>query len=94
MWCGTEIPHLIEYQNSSFFVKTQNPLMKTQSKYLEEINRLLADYLLEIEKSDLKPLSAQVYQVQSKNFVRWINGEFTPGEVKKAKKQAQDKPGK
>ncbi len=68
--------------------------MKTQSKYLEEINRLLADYLLEIEKSDLKPLSAQVYQVQSKNFVRWINGEFTPGEVKKAKKLSQEKPGK
>jgi len=89
----TKIVHLIEYQNSYFFVKTQNPLMKTQSKYLEEINRLLADYLLEIEKSDLKPLSAQVYQVQSKNFVRWINGEFTPGEVKKSKK-TQDKPGK
>lgn len=65
--------------------------MKTQSKYLDEINRLLADYLLEIEKSDLKPLSAQVYQVQSKNFVRWINGEFTPGEVKKSKRLNQEK---
>jgi len=91
--CDIEITHLIEHHNRSLFVKTQNPLMKTQSKYLEEINRLLADYLLEIEKSDLKPLSAQVYQVQSKNFVRWINGEFTPGEVKKSKK-TQDKPGK
>jgi hypothetical protein len=57
--------------------------MKTNSIYLEEINRLLAEYLKEVEESDLKPLSAQVYQVQSKNFVRWINGEFTPGEVKK-----------
>ncbi len=94
MHSDTKITHLIEYQNNSLFVKTQNPLMKTQSKYLEEINRLLADYLLEIENSDLKPLSAQVYQVQSKNFVRWINGEFTPGEVKKSKKQTQDKPGK
>ncbi|MCE7070411.1 hypothetical protein LZG74_08865 [Dyadobacter sp. CY327] len=65
--------------------------MRTQSQYLEEINRLLADYLKEIENSDLKPLSAQVYQVQSKNFVRWINGEFTPGEVKKSKRQAQEK---
>ncbi|KAA0992500.1 hypothetical protein [Dyadobacter aurulentus] len=67
--------------------------MKTQSKYLDEINRLLADYLLEIEKSDLKPLSAQVYQVQSKNFVRWINGEFTPGEVKKSKRLLKENPG-
>jgi len=57
--------------------------MKTDSIHIVEINRLLADYLQEIEKSDLKPLSAMVYQVQSKNFVRWINGEFTPGEVKK-----------
>lgn len=65
--------------------------MRTQSKYLDEINRLLADYLLEIEKSDLKPLSAQVYQVQSKNFVRWINGEFTPGEVKKSKRLNQER---
>jgi hypothetical protein len=56
--------------------------MKTESIYLEEINRLLADYLKEIENSKLKPLSAQVYQVQSKNFVRWINDEFVPGEVK------------
>lgn len=65
--------------------------MRTEKQYLEEINRLLADYLQEIENSDLKPLSAQVYQVQSKNFVRWINGEFTPGEVKKSKRQAQEK---
>ncbi|QRR00993.1 hypothetical protein [Dyadobacter sandarakinus] len=61
--------------------------MKTQIKYLEEINRLLADYLSEIERSELKPLSAQVYQVQSKNFVRWISGDFVPGEVKKSQKK-------
>ena len=60
--------------------------MKTKSIYWEEINRLLADYLQEIEQSDLKPLSAQVYQVQSKNFVRWINDDFQPGGVKKGKK--------
>jgi len=64
--------------------------MRTQSQYLQEINRLLADYLQEIQNSDLKPLSAQVYQVQSKNFVRWINGEFTPGDVKRSKKKSQD----
>lgn len=57
--------------------------MKTDPIHLTEINRLLAEYLKEIEESDLKPLSAQVYKVQSKNFVRWVNDEFTPGEVKK-----------
>jgi hypothetical protein len=65
--------------------------MKTQANVVEEINRLLADYLLEIQNSDLKPLSAQVYQVQSKNFVRWIKDEFTPGEVKKSKRVLQEK---
>ena len=63
--------------------------MKTKSIYWEEINRLLADYLREIEQSDLKPLSAQVYQVQSKNFVRWINDDFQPGGVKKGKKDTE-----
>jgi len=63
--------------------------MKTKSIYWEEINRLLADYLREIEQSDLKPLSAQVYQVQSKNFVRWINDDFQPGGVKKGKKETE-----
>ncbi|MCE7041326.1 hypothetical protein [Dyadobacter sp. CY312] len=63
--------------------------MKTDSIHIVEINRLLENYLKEIENSNLKPLSAMVYQVQSKNFVRWINGEFTPGEVKK--KTLQDR---
>ena len=62
--------------------------MKTESVYLEEIKRLLTDYLHEIEKSDLKPLSAQVYQVQSINFVRWIKGEFIPGQTKKLTQRA------
>ncbi len=57
--------------------------MKTDPIHLIEIDRLLEEYLNEIENSDLKPLSAQVYKVQSKNFVRWIHGEFSPGEVKK-----------
>ncbi|CAG5000650.1 hypothetical protein DYBT9275_02505 [Dyadobacter sp. CECT 9275] len=53
--------------------------MRTEEKYLKEINRLLQLYLKEVSESNLKPLSAQMYQTQSINFVRWINGEFTPG---------------
>tara|TARA_R110002124_G_scaffold171335_2_gene339026 strand:+ start:332 stop:529 length:198 start_codon:yes stop_codon:yes gene_type:complete len=53
--------------------------MKTNQVCLSEIERLLKLYLKEIEESNLKPLSAQMYQVQSVNFVRWINGDFTPG---------------
>ncbi len=53
--------------------------MKTNEVTLSEIERLLKLYIKEIEDSSLKPLSAQMYQVQSVNFVRWINDEFTPG---------------
>ena len=60
--------------------------MKTGDVHLKEINRLLSIYIEEIRRSDLKPLSAQVYEVQSKNFVRWINGEFSPGTTVKSKK--------
>ncbi|PWJ58676.1 hypothetical protein CLV98_10341 [Dyadobacter jejuensis] len=53
--------------------------MKTSEKELKEIHRLLQLYLNEIEASNLKPLSAQMYQTQSINFVRWISGDFVPG---------------
>lgn len=53
--------------------------MKTDEKHFEEINRLLKLYLKEVSESNLKPLSAQMYQTQSINFVRWIQGDFTPG---------------
>lgn len=62
--------------------------MKTESIYSKEINRLLAEYLQEVEQSNLKPLSALIYQVQSNNFVRWIHGEFKPGEKKMTNKRS------
>ncbi|WP_025761888.1 hypothetical protein [Dyadobacter tibetensis] len=60
---------------------------KTSESNLKEIDRLLQMYLKEIEESNLKPLSAQMYQTQSINFVRWINGEFTPGGHAKRSKE-------
>lgn len=53
--------------------------MKTNQECMSEIERLLQQYLKEVDDSNLKPLSAQMYKVQSVNFVRWINDEFTPG---------------
>ncbi|WP_221393805.1 hypothetical protein [Dyadobacter sp. NIV53] len=57
--------------------------MKTKNIYVNEINRLLTDYLKEIDQSNLTPLSAKIYQTQSTNFVRWIMGEYKPGSSKK-----------
>jgi hypothetical protein len=53
--------------------------MQTDQNSFTEINRLLEKYMSEIESSDLKPLTANIYLTNAKNFVRWIEGEFTPG---------------
>lgn len=46
--------------------------MRDETDFKIEIDRLLADYIGELDQSNLKPLSAQAYQVQAINFVRWI----------------------
>ncbi|MDQ6481802.1 hypothetical protein [Dyadobacter sp. LHD-138] len=53
--------------------------MQTDQHSFSEINRLLEKYMTEIEASELKPLAANIYLTHAKNFVRWIEGEFTPG---------------
>ena len=57
--------------------------MKESSSFINEIERLLSEYLKEIAASDLKPLTAKVYRTSSVNFVRWIKGEFKPGKPHK-----------
>jgi hypothetical protein len=53
--------------------------MKTKIEYLEEIKRLLKEYLTDVDNSGLSPLSAKIYQTQAVNFVKWIEGGFDPG---------------
>jgi hypothetical protein len=53
--------------------------MKTDSKILDEIKRLHDQYVQEVEFSGIKPLSIEIYKSHSKNFVRWIDGDFIPG---------------
>ncbi|WP_229236103.1 hypothetical protein [Dyadobacter tibetensis] len=52
--------------------------MKTNQKTVEELERLLADYIQVIEASDLRHLSANMYMTQSINFVRWVKGDYVP----------------
>jgi hypothetical protein len=54
-------------------------MMKTDSKILDEIKRLHEQYVQEVEFSGIKPLSIEIYKSHSKNFVRWIDGDFIPG---------------
>ncbi|MBE9461255.1 hypothetical protein ACFP1I_20715 [Dyadobacter subterraneus] len=53
--------------------------MKTDNKTLLEIKRLHEQYVKEVEYSGIKPLSIEIYKSHSKNFVRWIDGDFVPG---------------
>ena len=53
--------------------------MKTDSKTLTEIQKLNDEYVREVEFSGIKPLSIEIYKSHSKNFVRWIGGDFVPG---------------
>ena len=68
--------------------------MQTDHNSLTEINRLLEKYMSEIESSNLKPLTANIYLTNAKNFVRWIEGEFTPGaRIKKQRNEYASLPG-
>jgi len=53
--------------------------MKTDNKTLTEIQKLHDQYVQEVEFSGIKPLSMEIYKSHSKNFVRWIGGDFVPG---------------
>jgi hypothetical protein len=53
--------------------------MKTDINTLAEIKKLHDQYVQEVEFSGIKPLSIEIYKSHSKNFVRWIGGEFVPG---------------
>ncbi|CAG4994552.1 hypothetical protein DYBT9275_01417 [Dyadobacter sp. CECT 9275] len=58
--------------------------MKTDSNTMSEILKLHEQYVKEIEISGMKRLSANIYKINSQNFVRWISDDFVPGgKVKK-----------
>ena len=57
--------------------------MKTDRKTIEELERLILEYEVEVERSrkdgKLSDKTANTYLAHSNNFVRWCKGEFIPG---------------
>ena len=53
--------------------------MKTNAETLSVIENLLLRYKQEIEASAAKPLTKKIYIKNTQNFVRWIAGNFHPG---------------
>ncbi|SEI92529.1 hypothetical protein SAMN04487995_2577 [Dyadobacter koreensis] len=64
--------------------------MKTNQEIAEEINRLMSLYINEVESSNLKPLTANMYITHTQNFIRWIEGDFNPGERASKKNSKAD----
>jgi hypothetical protein len=64
--------------------------MKTDIDTLQEIIKLHAKYVQEVQESGIKPLSIEIYKTNSHNFVRWIKGEFVPGGSKSKRKEAHE----
>ena len=54
---------------------------KIDTDLSQEVCRLLKDYLSQVSQSGLTSLSVAVYQTHATNFVRWIHGEFIPGQM-------------
>lgn len=58
--------------------------MKTSESVLKELDRLLNDYKKEVEKARegglVSEKTAKTYTYHLENFVRWVNGDFIPGE--------------
>ncbi|WP_270620000.1 hypothetical protein [Paenibacillus macerans] len=60
--------------------------MKVSAELYRKINELLDEYTLEVKNAGLKESAETTYLRHANNFVRWCNGEFTPGgNLKKVK---------
>lgn len=57
--------------------------MKTDDQTLLALQNLHDLYVNEVEASGIKPLSVKIYNSQSLNFVRWVAGDFVPGDKAK-----------
>lgn len=61
--------------------------MKTDNLTLKEIEKLLDEYVSEVEELEIKGIiqekTAKTYLLHATNFVRWCKGDFEPGIRKK-----------
>lgn len=62
--------------------------MKADPKTIDTLRLLHAQYVKDLEDSKITALSLRVYKTNSENFIRWVEGDFTPGK-KKRKSESQ-----
>jgi hypothetical protein len=52
---------------------------KISAEALHEVEAALKVYVGEVIATDLAELTKDTYTTHSRNFVRWLRGDFTPG---------------
>jgi hypothetical protein len=53
--------------------------MRVSANALKEIEAALLDYEREVQSSEMTNETKHTYPLDSTNFVRWLKGEFVPG---------------
>ena len=54
-------------------------MAKIGQQALKEVKIVLERYETEVKRSKLRPESKRTYLIHARHFVRWIEGDFTPG---------------
>lgn len=55
-------------------------MAKISDSAMKEIREAFRQYEREVNRSSLKDNTRKTYLLHSGNFVRWLEGRFTPGE--------------
>ena len=54
-------------------------MAKVSPEVLEIVQKALAQYVLEVQKSELSEVTKKTYITHPYNFVRWLDDKFEPG---------------
>jgi len=54
--------------------------VQVSQQALNEVEAALKRYRHEVEEAPLAPATQRTYLQHAESFVRWLRGEFTPGE--------------
>lgn len=54
--------------------------MTMSSSALREVEEAFRRYEAEVEESNMTPESKKTYLLHSRNFIRWLRGDFRPGD--------------
>jgi hypothetical protein len=57
----------------------ESEMAKASPSWLPEVYAALRKYEAEVERAGLEDTTKRTYLLHARNFVRWLDGDFTPG---------------